>query len=178
MKTKLKKNYLRSTIAACMLAASPNLFAASFDVAVGLGIPYGILGANFEFYPIKNLSVSAGLGTTVLADVGYDVGLEYYLGRDGGWNPRLSVHYGTNGILKTTTCMWWYCKYESFEGITAGVGIKKLWGNHGFAFDLFYIVSSDLFDRQDELEERGFTIDSAGFGSERLKIGIAYVYSF
>ena len=50
--------------------------ACDFDIGLGFGIPYGIFGVNAEYYPIDNLSVSAGLGTTLLAGVGYDVGVQ------------------------------------------------------------------------------------------------------
>ncbi len=174
-KNKVKK-WLGPVLAACLMAFSSNLFSqeGSFDFGAGLGIPYGVLGANIEYYPIDNLSVSAGLGTTILADVGYDLGLQYYFTTEGSWTPRLSIHYGTNGILESISSE----DNESFEGVSIGAGVKKLWSRHGLALDIFYIVSSDLFDRKDELEEEGFSVESEGFGSDRIKIGVGYVFSF
>jgi hypothetical protein len=190
MKTKAKNAWLSAAMAACLLAPSSNLLAQGqepIDLGVGVGIPYGVLGANIEFYPTNNLSLSAGLGTTILGDTGYDLSLHYYFGREGDWTPRLSVHYGTNGVLETSYrrdhddeyfYRWRDDEYETFEGISVGAGVKKLWGKHGIAFDVFYIASSDLFDRVDELEAKGFKVEHEGFGSERVTFALGYIFSF
>jgi len=175
---KIKNGMLCSLVVASSLVFSPNIFAqGKFDLGVGLGIPYGILGVNAEYYPLDTFSLSGGVGTTILAGVGYDVALNYYFGQNKqSWIPRISVHYGTNGILETLSFSN-DDDYESFEGVSVGVGVKRMMDNSsGFAFDVFYIASSDLFDRVDELREQGVEVDT--FGPERFKIGVGYVYRF
>lgn len=179
--SKIKKIYLFSTIIICLLSPNINIYAASFDFGVGAGLPYGVLGANIEYYPSNNLSISAGLGATAEAGVAYDISLQYYLGTEENWNPRISVHYGTNAsmkIIKICTIFNSYNtneEYDSFEGISVGAGIKKLWGNHGLVLDILYIASSKFDDRVNELEAQGNIVDEEGGD---IKYGIGYVYSF
>ncbi|MCP3683082.1 MAG: hypothetical protein GY861_10360 [bacterium] len=146
-----------------------------FDIGFGLGIPYGVLGVNAEYYPIDNISVSAGLGTTLLAGAGYDVGVQYYFGNKGdGWVPRVSAHYGTNALI------YWNRSGnedgESFDGVSAGLGLKYVKGNSKWIVDLFYAVTSDVFDRVDELEARGYDVST--YGLEKVRLGVGYSYSF
>ncbi len=152
-------------------------FAKNFDIGLGLGIPYGVFGVNAEYYPIDNLSISAGLGTTLLAGAGYDVGVQYYLGnkRD-GWIPRISAHYGTNGVLKTSSDE----ESESFNGLSIGIGLKNVRGNSRWAIDLFYVVTSDIFDRIDELEAQGYEVSSYGLENleslEKFRLSVGYSF--
>ncbi len=45
--------------------------------------------------------------------------------------------------------------------------------------DLIYIVTAgDFFDGKDALEERGYSINEEGIGSDRLKLSIGYRYNF
>ncbi len=182
MESKVKKGLRHFVITGGLLLSSTALFAQgeNFDMGFGIGIPYGIFGVNAEYYPINNLSLSAGLGSTLRAGAGYDIGIQYYFAKKGdNWSPRLSAHYGTNGILQTTLSVFGTTfkeDYESFEGLSVGVGFKNMMGNSGWTFDILYVVSSGLFDRIDELEAQGF--ETSSYGPERFWLGFGYTYSF
>lgn len=173
-----KGNSLLVALAFCLPVLSSNLYAQDFELGAGLGIPYGILGANIEYYPIDNVSVSLGLGTTVVAGAAHDIGLQYYFGTKGSWSPRISVHSGTNGAIKLTTC-YFGCTDEghSYTGTSLGFGVKKLWGHNGIAGDLFYIVTSGVFDAYDNYVAQGYA-PSGESSNSRVKIGIAYIHDF
>jgi hypothetical protein len=151
-------------------------FDGNFGIGLGIGIPYGMFGVNAEYYLIDNLSISAGLGTTLLAGVGYDVGVQYYFGnKRNGWIPRISAHYGTNGVLQTKTVS--YEEGESFDGFSAGIGLKNVRGNSSWVIDLFYVVTSGIFDRIDELEAQGYE-EVSTYGPENIGVGVGYSYRF
>jgi len=147
-----------------------------FDIGLGFGIPYGMSGVNAEYYLIDNLSISAGLGATLVAGVGYDIGVQYYFGNKGdGWIPRISAHYGTNGVIKTNY-RFSDEEGESFDGLSAGIGFKNVRGNSSWAIDLYYVVTSDMFDRVNELEALNYEVST--YGPEKIRLGIGYSYSF
>ena len=131
------------------------------NAGVGFGVPYGILGFNLELNVLPYLSVTGGLGSTIFAGTGYNVGIKAYLRKPGPvWRPRASAYYGINGILVEDDFEYG----EKFSGITLGIGQLWLWQQHGLDFDLMYLVTSELFDYD----------DSVG----KIKISIGYRYAF
>jgi hypothetical protein len=132
------------------------------NVGVGFGIPYGTLGFNLEFNLVPYLSLTGGLGTTIFTGVGYNIGLKGYLRKPGPvWRPRISAYYGINGLSAED---FNHPDNEKYSGITAGLGQIFLWQQHGFDLDLMYIVTSGLWDEQEE--------------GGRIKISIGYRYAF
>lgn len=133
------------------------------SAGVGLGIPYGVLGLNLELNALPVLSVSAGLGTTIFAGVGWNVGARAYFRKPGPvWRPRLSAFYGTNTAYAVELGD---PSNKSYLGLTVGAGQIFLWQNHGFDFDLMYIVNSQ-YDNE----------HSADY--VRIKINIGYRFAF
>lgn len=152
------------------------------SVGGGVGASYGFVGASFDKRFTDNLYGSVGLGSAG-DDVGYNVGLRYYLAdAETVWRPRLVLNYGTNGVISIETCYFSSCsdeEYESFEGVSFGIGQSVGFGHdqkHGFEFDLLYIADDGgLQDRVDELEAIGFDADD---GAGKLYFSIGYRFSF
>ena len=69
------------------------------NAGFGIGVPYGMLGFNLEINALPFLSFSGGVGTTIFAGIGYNIGARGYFRKPGPvWRPRLSVFYGINGV--------------------------------------------------------------------------------
>ena len=129
---------------------------------IGFGLPYGLLGINLEFLVIPYLSVTGGLGTTLFAGLGYNVGIKGYFRKPGPiWRPRASIYYGINGIYAVD---FNHPDNKKYSGLTVGLGQIFLWEKHGFDLDLIYIVTSKLWDEHD--------------GGGKIKISIGYRYAF
>ena len=88
---------------------------------IGFGIPYGVIGGNFEISLNEFLGLSMGLGMASV-DVGWALGLRMYLAeKDKMFRPRLSIFRGIVGILETPS--WVYrSRYQGIEGNALGVG--------------------------------------------------------
>lgn len=139
---------------------------------VGLGIPYGVLGANVDINVASNLNVSFGLGTTILAGVGYNFGFKYFLAPiENGFRPRVLAFYGINAVSVIGD------DTDTYTGFSVGAGFQWMWGaskSSGLDFDIIYLASTG-YDI-DELRARypGYTIEDFG----KVKISIGYRHSF
>lgn len=151
------------------------------SVGAGLGVPYGVLGLNGEYAIADNVNLTAGIGTTILAGAGYNIGIKYYLKDVGNaWRPRISAYYGINGII-IVQYAWSSEPFieEVHSGLTLGIGTSWMWGDakkHGIDLDIMYIATSGYFERKDELEEKYTNISWEEFG--RVKISIGFRYGF
>ena len=94
-------------------------------VGLGLGIPYGMHGANVEYAVVENGYVSGGIGSTILAGPGYAVGARYYIKGMGSRWPRVGLFYGT-----TTVAEGIFDDDESFTGLTVTAGQVRTIGSH------------------------------------------------
>ena len=149
-------------------------------IGAGLGVPYGILGANAEYEVGKNLYISGGIGTTILAGTGYSIGLRYYLKEAGNsWRPRLSAFYGTNSVLDVVA-FGGDDFQEQYSGLALGIGQKWLLGERhrqGIDLDLMFLATrGDFDDDADMLEEMGYEVDDIGAG--KIKFSVGYRYNF
>jgi len=148
-------------------------------LGVGIGIPYGVIGANVEYALENNLNLTGGFGTTGLAGSGYNLGVKYYLKDVGNTRrPRISAYYGTNAMIAVTVFGGEDIN-ESFSGLTLGYGQQWMWGEskkHGLDLDLMYLLTTGSFEeRKDEIEERySTTLEDPG----KIKISIGYRYGF
>ena len=89
---------------------------------VGLGIPYGILGGNIDINVAPNLNLSAGIGTTVLAGIGYSFGFKYFfMPIERTFRPRVSAYYGVNTAIEY---IGGSKDNESFTGVNIGAGFQ------------------------------------------------------
>lgn len=129
---------------------------------IGLGIPYGILGANVDYRIASNLCVSAGIGTTVIAGIGYSAGLKFYfVSPENKLRPRISAFYGVNSAVEKKGGS--DPGKESFSGLSIGAGIQWMWGvsrSNGLDFDLFYLATSGL--DIDKIRDQGYSVSDPG----------------
>ena len=121
-------------------------------VGVGIGIPYGIFGINGEFFILSQLSLTAGVGSTLFAGLGYSAGVNYYLRKDSRrkWQPKLSLHYGINGMIINAD----YLEYsQKYAGVTVGLGQVWLLGakqRSGLDLALMIVATSGVYDAAKE----------------------------
>ncbi|HOZ00814.1 MAG TPA: hypothetical protein PLG20_03285 [Candidatus Syntrophosphaera sp.] len=145
-------------------------------LGLGYGLPYGGLGLNADVYFIDNLALTAGIGSFGYAP-GYAVGLKYlFRPYSKTWRPEILLIYGVNKVLVITDPIAGD-KRESYSGFSAGLGSQFMFGKskkHGFDLGIIYVVSSGIFDRIDELEHQGYTIDPVS----RISYYLGYRYAF
>lgn len=145
---------------------------------IGFGIPYGVLGINLDLKLVDNFYLTAGVGTTLLWGVAYNVGGKYYLKKPGyKWRPRISLYYGTNTV--NTAHLNNSDEEASFNGLTLGIGQSFNWGdkkNKGIDLDLMFIVSNSqaYYNKIDQWEKEGYEVET-GSG---VKISIGYRFGF
>lgn len=133
----------------------------NFSVGIGLGIPYGIIGANINYHLNDAFDVTVGAG------LGFGAGFRYHPLKNNS-KLRLTLFYGDNaGFSHPITG-----DIETFEGINFGIGYGSL--SDGWDFDLIYLVVSDeAKNRITELETQGFTL-SSGDTDDAIKISFGY----
>ncbi len=134
---------------------------------LGLGVPYGVLGANLDVNVAPNLNLSAGIGTTVLAGIGYSFGLKYFfMPIERTFRPRISAYYGVNTVVEYIGGG----DNESYVGINLGIGTQWMWGktkSNGLDLDIIYIATTGL-----DAEEMGIEEPS------KVKLSIGYRHAF
>ena len=139
---------------------------------IGFGIPYGILGVNADYNIISDLNVSFGLGTTIFAGVGYNIGFKYFItAKENSFRPRVLAFYGINSMSLIGD------EGESYTGFSIGAGFQWMWGQsktNGLDFDIIYIATTG-YD-VDELRAKypQYQIEELG----RVKISIGYRHIF
>ena len=143
---------------------------------LGLGIPYGILGVNVDINAASNLNLSAGVGTTILAGIGYNVGLKYFFTPiEKTFRPRVSAYYGINSMVLKEYGSGKEDEGEVYTGLSIGIGAQWMWGedkSKGLDFDIIYIATTG-FDVE-ELKKEGFAVEEYG----KVKISIGYRHAF
>jgi hypothetical protein len=147
------------------------------SVGVGLGVPYGVIGINGEFALHKYFSLSAGLGTTAFAGVGYAIGARTYMRpAEVMFRPRVSLHYGVTGLIAAQDSE----KAKKYNGVAVGVGFQEMFGakrRSGFDFEILYMASTGgMQDEIDKMNESGnySKIETPG----RVKILLGYRFGF
>ena len=94
----------------------------------GMGLDYGgIIGAKFEYLPVKNFGFYAGLGYNLLS-VGWNVGTTLKILPDKPVSPNLMLFYGYNGVIKVVGAS--PLDMTSY-GITIGGNLDIKTGNNG-----------------------------------------------
>jgi hypothetical protein len=152
------------------------------SVGVGIGVPYGILGINGEIAVHKYLSLSAGLGSTIEAGLGYAFGARAYLKPvESKWRPRISIYYGVNSIIAAQDS---YTGTSSdgkkFSGLTIGIGTLAMFGErrkNGFDFEVVYLATTGgLEDEIEKMNESGSysQIDMPS----KIRIVVGYRFGF
>ena len=152
------------------------------SVGIGIGVPYGVLGLNGEIAIHKHFSLSAGLGSTVFAGLGYAVGARAYLKpAENKWRPRISMHYGVNSLIAVQESSGSVSfDGKKFSGLTIGIGTLAMFGERrksGFDFEVVYLATTG--GMEDEIDK----MNASGNYSEinmpsKIKIVIGYRFGF
>jgi hypothetical protein len=151
------------------------------SIGVGIGIPYGVLGANLDLRLAGVLDVTAGLGTGIFVNPMYCAGLKCFL-RSGNYKfrPRLEALYGTASMLNIQDSYGDLIEKGSFKNLVLGGGfqwaldISKTWG---LDFDVIYIVDdSELESHIQNLISQGYEFDFVSTGNIKFSLGIRYIF--
>lgn len=159
-----------------------NIIKTNGSVGIGLGVPFGVFGGCLELNsPTGHLSGFVGLGTTILAGMGWSVGVRAYLNDFySSFQPRVSLLYGKNSLLVIEKTDYFDTKdteFEAGEGINVGAGFKWMFGethSWGIDADLFYMATSTLDSRIDQLKKMNPTKTK---DLSRIDISFGFIWS-
>ena len=130
-------------------------------IGLGVGIPYGYFGLNIQHPISSHTDFTFGFGST-FGGTAANIGARYYPNStDSGL--RFTFLYGTNGVVREEDCgilSFLPCgDFSTHEGFSIGLGWGSNHSDEGWDFDILYILTSDAFDRVEELEDRGDDVD-------------------
>lgn len=138
-------------------------------LGIGLGIPYGIMGGNFEINTGDVLSLTSSVGYSP-GGAAYSFGCRLYaVPRNAKFRPCISLHYGVVAVLEKQIYSYSYytytqttqTKYENINGTAFGVGYKYIKGNGSWDFDILYLS----FKLPSYAEQQGGNVKiSVGYG--------------
>lgn len=135
-------------------------------LGVGLGIPYGVIGLNVEVGAGDHVGLTAGVGHTVFAGVGWCVGGRGYLfSADRKLRPRLGAYFGTAFVQADLE--------KKKAGLAVGPGAHLRLGKsgkHGLEADLLLIATPSTSSVEDE-----WGGESVGVP---VKLSLGYTFSF
>ncbi|MEM7561816.1 MAG: hypothetical protein AAF353_02070 [Pseudomonadota bacterium] len=127
---------------------------------LGAGIPYGFVGMNLDYPLSEKTDASFGLGST-FGGSAYSLGLRYYPDPTQS-KLRFSILYGTNVVILEDDCgipFLPYCgEFSNHPGLSLGIGIGQASQRSGWDLDLIYVITSQGFDRVEDLEDRGESV--------------------
>ena len=85
-----------------------------FNLGVGLGIPYGIMGIGADFAIIPNINLHGSIGSVWLNGITYNVGVDVYF-RDHNkvWRPKAIILYGVNGVIEGEPSSYFETKFTT-----------------------------------------------------------------
>ena len=94
---------------------------------IGVGIPYGVLGANLEIEPNDYLGLIAGLGVSpVSSDPGWSLGARFYLsGRESDTRFRLSLFHGIVAFTTKENSAGDTVYLKTITGDAFGIGVNQ-----------------------------------------------------
>ena len=134
----MKKGYSKIPYSVLILIASCSAVGSekSNTVGVGVGLPFGGLGVNYERQINDYYAFTIGLGA-LPDNIGYLAGFRlYYPKPDSKFRGRLSVLYGVNTIEQDVHSD----DYETQTGFSAGPGLSWRFNNNwAFDADLFFV---------------------------------------
>jgi hypothetical protein len=154
------------------------------SIGVGIGVPYGVFGINGEVAVHPNFSLSAGIGTTIFAGMGYAFGARAYLfPAEKKWRPRVSMHYGVNSMIAVSenkSGVSTISDGKSFTGLSIGIGTLAMFGERrksGFDFEIVYLATTggmkDEIDKMNDSRDYEH-IDMPG----KIKVMLGYRFGF
>ncbi len=140
-------------------------------ISIGMGVPYGILGGNFETEK-NHFAISVGLGYD-LAGLGWAVGSRVYLNEPTKtFRLRASCFYGIVALAEKKKDTSNKSTYEDYPGFTPSLGFEWKFGKNAiFEFDLLYAIFDEDGIKK-EIEKEGYTM-TEDFGSPiRISLGL------
>jgi hypothetical protein len=151
------------------------------SVGIGFGIPYGMLGVNFDLKLFSVLYANAGIGTGIFVTPMYSGGLKcYFLSGGHKFRPRILANYGTTGMLYLEDEYGDVIERSSFHSLCFGTGFQyalDISKAFAFDFDMIYIVSNNaLLERAQELRNQGYEFDLLKTGHIKVSVGIRYIF--
>ncbi|MBN1119340.1 MAG: hypothetical protein JXA77_19170 [Bacteroidales bacterium] len=143
------------------------------SLGFGIGISYGTIGINGEFFAHPNVSLNLGVGTAIFITPIIDAGCKlYFTGAEKKWRPRASVYYGTNAIIWYSGDSYLPDIREKLNNVSFGIG--QAWvlgsGNRGLDLDIMYLVHNGA-ERLEEYINMGYDFDLNAMGHIKLNIG-------
>mgnify|MGYP000530703033 FL=1 len=107
------------------------------SIGVGVGIPFGGLGLNYEYRLNDYAALIMGLGF-VPENVGYNAGVRFYYPKPTAtFRGRLSVLYGVNAIEDNI----YTDKYETQTGLSVGPGLSWFFSKN-LALDVDFLFTN------------------------------------
>jgi len=147
------------------------------SLGIGSGLEYGILGVNFNYFPIRNIGLSAGLGTS-LGFVGWNLGTKITITSSKHKNlftPYIIGLYGSNsGVIVDNTPSL----NNIFYGFSLGVGTDirfKPRSRSSFSLTLFDSFIPSAFN---EYIKSHYIMVTSYPSNIRASIGYKYTLSF
>lgn len=136
--------------------------------SIGLGIPYGLVGANAEIATSELVSVSGGLGIG-FAQPAFALGAHVKVPNTSSkFVPRFSAYF-SNLVAALEECDYYEsssCEREQFAGTAVGVGFIA---TH-FQMEFLFVRSPSFEARKRELEDEGSEFDDGS----NLTLSLAY----
>ncbi|MEI6090837.1 MAG: hypothetical protein WCR42_10325 [bacterium] len=114
---------------------------------LGIGIPYGIVGANAELMFNDIVAVTAGFGYAIYTYGACAGGRIYFTPRESNFRPMVNVYYGTNVLALNNSYQM------KSAGFNAGAGFKWMFGKKkrsGVEIEFIYILTSRLLNQRYE----------------------------
>jgi len=151
------------------------------SVGLGFGIPYGMLGVNFDLKLFSVLYANAGIGTGIFVTPMYSAGLKcYFLSGSHKFRPRVLANWGTTSMLYLEDNSGDVIERSSFNSMLLGTGFQyalDIKNAFAFDFDVIYIVNnSGLKTRAQELRNQGYDFDTDASGNIKISLGIRYIF--
>lgn len=143
-----------------------------FNIGIGIGLDYGVIGAKVVGYPIQRLGLFAGAGYNLL-NVGYNFGAIGRILPGKKVCPYVTGMYGNNAVIVVIGADQYN---ESYTGPTFGGGIELRVGrNQNFMnFGLLVPVRSQEFYDDWDLVSANPSIEI----SDPMPVGICVGYHF
>jgi hypothetical protein len=156
----MKKLYLVSfaLVVGLWLPVAPAMAQeAEHVLGFGLGIPYGVLGANYEIGLNEYVAGTVGLGLAI-EGLGWFAGGRLYYPASDKFRARLTAGYGVTGIVTGFGS-------DTLTGFAGGPGLDWRYGEKwSFQADVLFITTEDVPENADEL---------GGGGNVKIALGFA-----
>jgi hypothetical protein len=159
-------------------AEAPSLPSVLGKVGLGFGIPYGWIGAGFEF-GAQYVAAVGGIGTTIISAAGWSVGVRgYFLNSTHKFRPHVTVLYGPTAAYDIQIISV-YKKTGTLNGVSVYLGgdhdVGKI-GGFVFTYAIGFITHPDFpKDVQDAVHATGSNMPSFGIP---VKVCVGFNYRF